>query len=171
MKDMNAFEKWQFVIFCMNTAILLIGTLSAVYIGFKQNEISSKQTKINEQLLDLEYEISVEVNYRLPDKKILLFNRGRHNIYFGGGKFGDDPPDLRTPPAQIAVGGTHFISTEDPAKFVPAAGNARKQIPCDIYLLDERGTKYVLHSVLTVHQEDDKVDISFRTSAPEKKKW
>ena len=60
---MNCFEKWQ----VLNGAIaniLLFGTLFvAAIIGFKQMKIVRQQTRINQKLLDLEYELSLDLEY------------------------------------------------------------------------------------------------------------
>ena len=55
----SVFEKWQVVSGVIQNVLLLGTVLLAAYIGLKQTDIAAQQTRISQQLLDLEYELSV----------------------------------------------------------------------------------------------------------------
>ena len=167
---MSCFEKWQ-VLNGAAANMLLFGTLLvAAIIGFKQMKIARQQTQINQKLLDLEYELSLDVEYDQQRKLLILWNRGRHNVYFGGVRFGGSGP-LEPAPRQIPVGGKHEIHRhQDYDELAPPEGGYQEDV--DLYLMDERHEKYMLQVHVSTHNRNGKLfSIDIRKAVPQKAEW
>jgi hypothetical protein len=65
----------------VQSELLLATVLFVAYIGFKQTDIATKQTQINEQLLNLEYELSVALEWQPAEQKLILHNQGKHSSW------------------------------------------------------------------------------------------
>ena|SRR6202171_6169859 len=167
---MSGFEKWQAVNGVI-TNILLLGTLLGAWLfGFKQTEIAQKQTEINQKLLDLEYELSVDLEYDKERKVFILSNRGRHSIYFGGVRFAGSGP-LEPSPHQIAVGGKQEIRRhQDYDELTPAEGGYSEDV--SFYLMDERRETYIVRAEVSTRSQGGRVvTLNIRKGAPEKANW
>ena len=111
--------------------------LSAVYIGFKQNEI-------NQNLLDLHYALSIEVTYQ--DGRIIIYNKGQSNIFLWGDKIGEKPSIEQRPRLITPAGSYYLLTAELEQKARPALGNNGKaEIPFEIYITDEKQRKFVVN--------------------------
>ncbi len=155
----SAFEKWQVVSGVIQNVLLLGTVLLAAYIGLKQTDIAAQQTRISQQLLDLEYELSVYLEYQSADQKLLLHNQGKHNIYLGGVNLKGRQREMYDPSRLIAVGGSHYIP------------QGQFTIDLDLYLSDERRLKYVLHSRLILDKTSGSLNVMIQPSATERFDW
>ncbi len=72
-------------------------------------------------------------------------------------------------PRLIAVGGSHYIQTQDLDTLPPAQGQFT--IGLDVYLSDERRLKYVLHSRLILDKTGGKLNVIIQPSATERSDW
>ena len=167
---MSTFEKWQALNLVL-TNILFLGTmLGAWYFGFKQTNIARQQTEINRRLFELEHELSVDVDYNKDRKVLILSNRGRHGIYFGGVRFGGSGP-LEASPVAIPVGGKHEIRRhQDYDELAPTDGGFTENV--DLYLMDGRREKFILQAeVFTRNQGGKLFAMDIRKNAPAKSDW
>ena len=165
----SVFEKWQVVSGVIQNVLLLGTVLLAAYIGLKQTDIAAQQTRISQQLLDLEYELSVYLEYQSADQKLILHNQGKHNIYLGGVNLKSRQREMYDPSRLIAVGGSHYIQTQKLDSLPPAQGQFA--IDLDVYLSDERRLKYVLHSRLILDKTSGSLNVMIQTSATERFDW
>jgi hypothetical protein len=172
---MTAFEKWQ----ALNGAIqnmLLLGTYSfAAYIGFKQTEISSKQTEIYQRLIDLQYAISITVAYEESTKRIIIGNNSHTNIYLGGYWLDDLEPVMQPELRVMAPGQAHHINTEDLDKYIlsrRAPEAPQVNVVVKLFIMDERNTKYIIRTTLACDiGPENKVTINTQTAPPQKGEW
>jgi len=74
---MNALEQWQVTLSAVQTGILLMTFLGALYIGFKQNEI-------NDRLRALQDYVAVAAVPDTVNNVIKLINTGKTNVYLWG---------------------------------------------------------------------------------------
>ena len=164
---MNAFEKWQVINDLIGNVLLFATLIIAGLIGFKQMRISAEQTQINQRLLDLEYELSIDLEYDRDKKVVVLWNRGRRNIYFGGVRFGGSGP-LEPSPRQITVGGKYEIRPhQDFEELAGSDGGFDQDV--DFYLMDERRLKYLLRVPTSIQNRHGKLySVDFRKGAAEK---
>lgn len=167
---MSAFEKWQLINSAIGNILLLGTVLIAAYIGFKQMKISRQQTQINQALLDLEYELSIDVEYDQQKKVLILWNKSRHNIYFGGARFGGSGP-LEPSPRQIPIGGRQEIRRhQDYDELAPSEGGWEENV--DLYLMDERRQKYIVQAHVSTQNRNGKLfSIDIRRGAAQKTEW
>ncbi len=167
---MNALEKWQLFNGVIANVLLLGTIIVAAYIGFKQVEISTQQTQINQKLLDLEYEMSVDLEYDQQKKVLILWNKSKHNIYYGGVRFGGSGP-LEPSPRQISVGGKYEIHRhQDFEELAGSEGGYEEDVI--FYLMDERRVKYLLRIPISIRNQGGKLSsIDIRKGAPEKTDW
>jgi hypothetical protein len=166
----GAFEKWIVFNGTIQNVLLLGTVLFAAYIGFKQTDIASKQTQISEQLLNLEYELSVALEWQAADQKLILHNQGKHNIYIGGTNLIGIEKQVYNPPRLIAVGSSHYIQTANLDTVVPPA-QGRFALDVDIYLLDERRLKYVMHSHIILDKTKGTLNVAIQPSGTERSDW
>jgi len=167
---MSASEIWSVVNAIIGNCLLLAAVLAAFYVGLKQNEISARQTQISERLFDLEYELSIDLNYDIERKVFTLENRSKHNIYYGGVRFSGSGP-LEEKPREIPVGGKQEIRRhQDYNELAPAEGVYSE--PVNFYLMDQRKVKYILHAEVSVRNQAGKVQsVDIRRSSPTKEEW
>ncbi|SRR6266496_5494385 len=181
---MKTFEWWQIVISGIQTVVLIIaaalataiGILTiavAFIIGVRQTEIASKQTQINEQLLDLQYALSAVLTYDPSTKRLVISNLGRTNIYLAGYGLDDLSPEMQ-PPRLIGPLGTHYITTADFDNYIlsRASGAPHVDVTIRLFLLDDRQIKYLLLANLSCHiGANQLITVDAQTSAPKKTTW
>jgi len=151
--------------------VFLFGTmLGAWYFGLKQTDIARQQTEINRRLFELEYELSIDVDYDKERKMLILSNRSRHSIYFGGVRFAGAGP-LEPTPRQIPAGRKHEIRRhQDYDELAPAEGGFTENV--DFYLIDGRHQKFILQTEVSTRNHNGKLfEIDIRKNAPEKADW
>jgi len=136
----------------------------------KQAEISAQQTQINQKVLDLEYNLSVDLDYDQQKKCFVLSNRSRRNVFYGGTRFGGTGP-LEDALRQITPGGTMEIHRQQSyEEFVPTEGGFQEDV--SLYLMDERNQKYVLTVNVSVQMREGKMSvIDVRKGAPTPATW
>jgi len=172
---MSANHKWQTFNGIIQNFLLFATILVAAKVGFKQVEISARQTEISERLLDLEYAISVAVVWQSP--KFIILNFSRTNVAFGGFQILEAPPPaLLNPPRLIPPGGQHYLNMKPEfekgvrEKITKAPGTVN--VPIDFYFVDARQTKFVLHTNLACELDSgSQLTIAIQPGLPEKRDW
>jgi hypothetical protein len=167
---MSGFEKWQVVNLVVANVLLLGAVVGAWYVGLKQTSIARQQAEINRRLLELEYELSIDIDYDKERKVFILSNRSRHSVYFGGVRFGGTGP-LETIPQAIPVGGKYEITRhQDYDQLAPSNGGWTEDV--NFYLMDERREKFIVRAEVSTRNQNGKLsELRIRKTAPEKVKW
>ena len=167
------FEWWQPVLFAIQTIALIVTAVLAYKIGLRQNEIASKQTQINEELLNLQYTVSAVLAYEPSTKHLVIFNLGHTNIYLAGYGIDDLSPEMQ-PPRLIGPGGSHYVRTADLENYIltRASGASHVNIIVRLFLSDDRQTKYLLLTTLSCFiGANQQITIDAQTSPPKKATW
>lgn len=138
--------------------------LGALYIGLKQNEI-------NQNLLDLNYSVSVEVAY--VDKQVQIHNKGQTNILLWGNKIGDRQKRLEAEPRYIVPGGFYYILADqwESGLVKTLAQNLESRIPFEVYVESENKRKYIVKGIFFVKIIKGGLEIHSQTLAVAKSEW
>lgn len=180
MKNMSAYERWQVVTLVAQTLILLGTLLIALYIGFKQIEISSqqteislKQTEISKNLAELPYVVSVEVAYDPSTKRINIFNKGQTNVFLWGSKMGDGPALIEKEPRLITPGGFYYVFADqvEAEAIKKTGGNGEMRGDLKLYLTNLNETKYQVSTIIFAKCENNQVSINMQTTSIKPEAW
>lgn len=177
---MSAFEKWQVATSVVQSTILLGTLLVALYIGFKQTEIATRQaeisatqTEISKRLADLPYVVSVEVTYDPSTKRLDVANKGQTNLYLWGTKFGDGPKSIEKDARLINPGGFYYLLVEtlesDSLKVTGANGEMRGVL--ELYVTNQNDVKYTVSTIIYVKTDNGKVTVHTQTVGIQPQEW
>jgi hypothetical protein len=97
---MTTFELWQVVNMTAQSFLLLATFLGALYIGFKQYEI-------NQQLVELQHQPTVEV--AVADDRLHIFNKGGQSVWLWGTQIESNPRAIEMEPRLITPQGFYYI--------------------------------------------------------------
>ena len=171
---MNAFEKWQVVIFVSQTLILFGTLLVALYIGLKQNEINLKQTEISlkqveisKNLAELPYMISVEVTYDSINKRINIYNKGQTNIYLWGNQLEHHSADIEKEPRLVTPQGSYYLLADifDQELVKAVQKNGEAKIGFKIYLSNINETRYTVSNIIFAKMENQQMMVHMQTTS------
>ena len=153
-KGMNAFESWQVVNMTIQTILLLATFLGALYIGLKQNEL-------NQQLVELQYQPSIEVS--VVDDQLQILNKGNHNVWLWGNEI-EGNKAIEKEPRLIPPQGFYYIPLEQlkarVLQNVGKNGEARLNVTTFISTIGDRNYLVrnifycvVKESLVTIHSQ------------------
>ena len=164
MKNMSAFEFWQVVNVTIQSVLLLAIFLGALYIGLKQYEI-------NQQLVELEHQPSVEV--AATDERIQIFNKGKHNIWLWGSETELSVKTLEKKPRLITPQGFYYIPLEPFKQSVlQRVGNqGEARINVDLFVSTVGDRKYVVKNIFYCTVADGKVTVHSQTVGITHEEW
>lgn len=142
----------------LQTVILFLTMLGAIFIGLQQNSI-------NEKLLNLNFMPSVEVFY--SNKKINIKNNGKTNIYLNGTQFNggvvskDGRGRLITPAGSYYLNFDHIIPQLETTLSEKNVFN----IPFNIFIKTENKENYLVQNLLHIRKVKKGFEISSQTVA------
>ena len=152
----NSFESWQVVVGIINACILLAAFLGALYIGLKQNEI-------NQNLLDLHLQVSVEITY--SNKRINTINKGQTNLFLWGTRLNNDAKTLEKQPRLVTPGGSYYILANDLDTELKQKLPKDQDVwvPFEVYLSNQNSKKYIVKCLLLSKLVNGEVTIHAQT--------
>lgn len=161
---MTAFENWQVIIGIIQSCILLATCLAAIWIGLKQNEI-------NQNLLDLQYAVSVEVTY--GDHRVYITNKTPTNIWLWGTQTADNPIHMEQESRLLVIGGSYYIDAPQlEAEALKNIGlNGDMSIPFKIFLKNQNQEKYIVKTLIVFKVRQGKVSINTQIISSTKQEW
>lgn len=122
----------------------MIAAFWAKKIGEKQNEIGKKQNEINENLLDLQYAPSIELQYDKTTKQIQIHNKGNGRLWLSGTKVNENHISMESEARLITQAGFYFLNFS--AQHDLILGRLRvggeTRIKIELFLKSENGKKY-----------------------------
>ncbi len=138
---MSAFEKWQVVNMTIQSALLLVVFLGALYVGLKQNEI-------NQKLMDIQFTPSAEV--AIVGNRFRIYNKGRESIWLWGSQTEGLRKDIQDMPRLITPGGFYYIPTDTLKAFIKqqVGDNGEKRIRINLFIKTAHERRYTIRNVL-----------------------
>jgi hypothetical protein len=164
-QPMKPFEKWQIRITLTQTVVLLLTLAAAVYIGLKQ-------TRINEQLLNLNYYPSMEVAY--INHQLQLYNKSGQNIWIWGTQLENKTPaNIKGHGRLVTPGGSYYIIGDRIEKLVlkKVGDNEEILLPFNVFIETANEMKYTVRNQLFCQVKDSKVEIHSQTLAIVQEDW
>ncbi|MDD5691954.1 MAG: hypothetical protein PHP10_02105 [Candidatus Omnitrophica bacterium] len=137
---MTAFENWQVCLGIAQAAILLAAFLGALYVGFKQNEI-------NQNLLDLQFSVSLELTYQ--PQRLNIVNKGQQNIWLCGTKLGDGVRSIDQP-VLITPGGSYYLIADMlEREIVSKVGESGEmRLPFEVLIQTQNRKRWIVKTIL-----------------------
>lgn len=161
---MDPYKNRKIVILIIQTCILLLTFLGALFIGFKQIEI-------NNQLLELNNVVSVEVAY--ATKKLNVFNKGKNNIWLWGTKISKEPKTIESEPRLITPGGFYYLLTDKLESKIlqEIPGDGSIKVNLDLFIKDGRNKKYIIKNLLFIQVKNKDITIHSQTTSINQSNW
>jgi len=161
---MTKFERWQIVVGCIQTTLLMFTLISAIYIGFRQ-------TQINENLLNLNFIPSVEIAY--SNGRLQIYNKGMQNIWFWGTKFDDESPTIEKDPRLITPGGFYYIFGDRLERRIKSkiGEDGEIRFPFELFLESSNKIRYIIRNQLFCIAKKGQIYINSQTLALIQRDW
>jgi hypothetical protein len=166
-QSMKPFEKSQIRIMRVQTLVLFLTLIAAVYIGLKQ-------TSINEQLLNLNYYPSMEVAYTTSNHRLQMYNKSRQNIWIWGTQLDNTiPANIKGHGRLVTPGGSYYIIGDRLEKLVlkKVGDNGETYLPFNVFIETANKMRYTVQNQLFCQVKDSKVEIHSQTLAIVQEDW
>ena len=153
---MNALEKSQVVNMTIQSMLLLVAVLGALYIGFKQNDIS-------QQLLDIQYIPSVA--FAVEGNQFRIYSKSKENIWLYGTQTEGLKKNFQEEPRLITPGGYYYIPVEPFKAFIKqqVGNDGEKRIRINLFIQTAHERRYTIRNVLYCAVISGKVEINPQT--------
>ena len=158
MRLMSKFEKWQVGIGIGQSVILFSTFIAALFIGIKQNQI-------NQNLLDLQFNVSIEITYDHAQQHFNIHNKGQNNIWLWGSKLNGAEVALEKEPRQITPGGFYYVITDkfEPEILSKLGQNGEKNVSFDVLVETQNREKWTVHTLLFIQVVEGNIKIHTQT--------
>jgi hypothetical protein len=140
---LTRFEKIQILLSIMQGGILILTLIVAWRIGSVQNSI-------NQQLLDMNFRLSLEVTYE--NDKLNIVNKGKDNVWVWGTQVRDESKTIESNGRLITPNGYYYLFTDKfrtySEKYIGTDGEGT--FPFNIFVATENGKRYTAKFLLFV---------------------
>lgn len=164
MKKMTSFETWQVINMTIQSMLLLAAFLGALYVGLKQYEI-------NEKLVELQYQPSVEI--AIAGNQLQVHNKGVHNIWLWGTEIESSSRSIEKDPRLITPGGFYYIPTEKLQKLVQERlkGDGELRLNAMFFVKGAHDRKYTVRNVFYCTVVKGVVSVRAQTIGISSEEW
>jgi len=165
-KKLSNFERWQVGLSGIQTILLVVATIAAIYIGLQQSQI-------NQRLYELNFSVAIEVTHDSQSGQLNIFNKGRENIWLYGTKLGSSPKSVEKDGRLIAPGGSYYLLTDKLQQEVLQKVGEKGDIHefFNIYLKDATLRPYTVSVILFIQVSDGEMTIHTQTVSIKQKDW
>lgn len=156
---MTAFEKWQVIIGITSACLLLAAFLGALLVGLRQNEI-------NQRLLDLQYNVSVDITY--DSSRLNISNKSTTNLFLWGAKTGSNEAVMEDQPRLISPGGYYYINAvgvEAVLRRLADASALPEFLAVELYVESANQRKWTVNCLLKPTLNGEKMHVLTQTVA------
>lgn len=108
------------------------------------------------------------------DNELILYNRGDHDLYLWGDKFGMFDPDIQDTGSRVPATSHHYLRLEELKSWARRVigRNGRRKVPLNLYLTDQTQTnKFTGKFVLEIRMNDGDMTMEPRTLPVSRRPW
>jgi hypothetical protein len=131
------------------------------------NDAAQKELGVN-------YRVSAEIVFLQKTRQLSIGNKGRTNLMFWGGRVGvgDIPAVSKLEPEVVPPGGFYYLEVPNVfAGFATLPKGENTQVPFEMYLQTEDGTKFTARGYLSAVWESQFLKFNTRTISIRPEKW
>jgi hypothetical protein len=138
------------------------------------DNIVGMNTALQDQM-GLNYVVSLDLTYddSQPLPRVVLFNKGKTNLYLWGTKLDEQKPSMEKEPFIVTPLGSYYIYAktfkDELLHQVPKGSKAR--VPFDLYLKTTNGRQYIAKSYFSVWWDGDALKIDTQTISIKPMRW
>ncbi len=165
MKKKTSFEIWQVVNMTIQSMLLLAAFLGALYVGLKQYEI-------NEKLLELQYQPSVEIAMA-DGERLHVNNKGSHSIWLWGTEVESCSKEVEKNPRLITPGGYYYIPADNLKKLVRERlkGDGELWLNSRFFFTTSNDRKYLVRNIFYCTVSKGAITIHSQTIGITNEEW
>ena len=160
---MNTFQVWQVANMTAQSGLLLATVLAALYIG-------RKQYQINEQLVEMQHQPSIEV--APTQSQLQVVNKGSQNVWLWGIALEGQPRDMQKLPRLITRQGFYYFTLDRFKNAVRALGKAGEiNLRFDLYISTVHDRRYTINNILHCIASNENVEVHCQTVGLAQADW